>query len=113
MGPPAPIGSNPFDIHSHRGEHQHSYLTTVLCNQAFDTSVVGTRGWDAKWLSSRPLRCTLSVSLLLANVLLRVHLLKGHTTPNFTYMDNPLWFYEHGTDQILATMQVRRAFIMA
>jgi hypothetical protein len=85
----------------------------VLCNQAFDTNVVGTRGWDAKWLSSRPFRCTLSVLLLLGNILLRVRLLKGHTTPNFTYMDNPLWFYERGTDQILGTMQVHCAFTMA
>ena len=88
------------------------YLTVVPCNQAFDKHIVATSGWDVKWLSSRPLRCTLSVSLLVGNVLLRVYLLKGHTTPNFTYMDNPLWFYESGADQVLGTMQVRCAFKM-
>ena len=87
-------------------------LIVLVCNQTIKETHVATHGWDANWLSSRPLRCTLSASLLLGNVLARVHLLQGHTTPNFTYMDNPLWFYESLIDRVLGTMQVRAAVLM-
>ena len=85
------------------------YLTVVLDIQAFDkTESSRNTERGLAW----PLRCTLASSLLLGNVVVRMHLLQGHTTPNFTYMDNPLWFYESLIDRVLGTMQVRAAVLM-
>jgi hypothetical protein len=74
-----------------------SGMRAQVCDQA---STEPARWWPC--LSSRLLRCTLAVVLLLGNLLLRVHLLGGHTSPNFTYMDNPLWFAESTADQVCA-----------
>lgn len=65
--------------------------------------------WSGAWCS-RPLRCTFLALLMAVCVALRLHLLNGHTTPNFTYMDNPLWFAPTVLEQVLGTTQVHSEY---
>jgi hypothetical protein len=62
--------------------------------------------WPGRLWIRASTRCLASVVLFGLHVLLRVYLLEGVTTPAFTYMDNPLWFADNLTAQVLGTMQV-------